>query len=330
MAEQSGNGILEEFRIEFLDCWRRLPNKAFFFALLAAWLVLFQFLGNSTLGYARTSSIFLWTFKSLTAGTGNLAESEEGFGVLVPLIVLVLFWFKRQELMAAQIQAWWPGLMLVAAGLALHTLGYLVQQPKISLVGLFTGVYGLMGLAWGLSWLRASFFPFFLFVFCIPLGSQLVGITFRLRLLVCQLVEMISHFILAIDVVREGTILKDPTNKYHYEVAAACSGIRSLLATVGFALILAFLSFRTWWKRAVMLAAAFPLAVLGNLIRMLSIIIAAEMGGQEWGNKVHDGGPGGIFVLLLYVPAFAGLLWLEHLLRGHAAKQEPAVEVAKT
>ena len=33
-----------------LDCWRRLPNKAFFFLLLAAWLALFQFLGNSISG----------------------------------------------------------------------------------------------------------------------------------------------------------------------------------------------------------------------------------------------------------------------------------------
>jgi exosortase len=326
MAEHSGNGILEEFRIEFLDCWRRLPNKAFFFALLVAWLAMFQFLGNSTLGYARTSSLFLWTFKSLTAGTGNLVESEEGFGVLVPFIVLALFWVKRSELMAVEAKEWWPGLMLILLGIAFHTLGYLVQQPKVSLVGLFTGIYGLMGLAWGLAWLRASFFPFFLFVFCIPLGSQLVGITFRLRLLVCQLVEMISHFLLAIDVVREGTILKDPTNKYQYEVAAACSGIRSLIATVGFALILGFLAFGSWWKRGVMLAAALPLAVLGNLIRMLSIIIAAELGGQEWGNRVHDGGPGGIFALLLYIPAFAGLLGLEYLLRGRTPRPAPALE----
>ena len=25
------------------NCWQRLPNKAFFFVLLAAWLALFQF-----------------------------------------------------------------------------------------------------------------------------------------------------------------------------------------------------------------------------------------------------------------------------------------------
>jgi hypothetical protein len=50
-----------------------------------------------------------------------------------------------------------------------------------------------------------------------------------------------------------------------------------------------------------MVASAFPLAVLGNLLRMLTIIIAAEMGGQEWGSYVHEGGPGGVFSLLPYL-----------------------------
>jgi hypothetical protein len=47
---------------------------------------------------------------------------------------------------------------------------------------------------------------------------------------------------------------------------------------------------------------------------MLVIIMAAEHGGQELGMKVHDGGPGGFFTLLLYVPAFIGLLALERYL----------------
>ena len=33
---------------------------------------------------------------------------------------------------------------------------------------LFAGIYALMGLAWGRQWLRESFFPFILFIFCVP------------------------------------------------------------------------------------------------------------------------------------------------------------------
>jgi len=33
--------------------------------------------------------------------------------------------------------------------LALHVLGYVTQQPRISIVALFLGIYALMGMAWG-------------------------------------------------------------------------------------------------------------------------------------------------------------------------------------
>jgi exosortase len=180
---------------------------------------------------------------------------------------------------------------------------------------MFTGVYGLMGLAWGPVFLRASFFPFFLFGFCVPLGSMADTLTFPLRLMVTQIVEFICHDILMINVKRAGTMLMDPTGRYTYEVAAACSGIRSLIATCAFACVLAFVSFRTTWKRLAIIAAAFPLALLGNLLRMLAIVIAADWGGKAAGDFVHEGGPGGILVLLIYVPGFAGLLFLEHYLR---------------
>ena len=70
--------------------------------------------------------------------------------------------------------------------------------------------YTTNGMAWGPAFLRASVFPFFLFIFCIPLASLSLPITFRLRMLVCQLVEVISHYVLQVDIIRDGTKLLDP------------------------------------------------------------------------------------------------------------------------
>ena len=95
--------------------------------------------------------------------------------------------------------------------------------------------------------------------------------------MVCQLVEAVCHYVLAIDVIRDGTMLRDPTGHYQYEVAAACSGIRSLVAISLMATVYAFGAFSGFWKRLIILASAAPLAVLGNLVRMLSIVIAAEI-----------------------------------------------------
>ena len=38
----------------------RLPDKPLFLALLGTWLLFFQFLGNSTLGYVDTHSLYAW------------------------------------------------------------------------------------------------------------------------------------------------------------------------------------------------------------------------------------------------------------------------------
>jgi exosortase len=310
MENQPTDGILEEFRLEFLDCWRRVPNKGFFFILLAAWVGLFQALGNSTLGFVSSRSLLVWMWTCYHPSVSG----DDGHGFVVPFLVIVILWWKRKELVSVPLRTWWPALFLVGFGLFLHVLGYAVQQPRISIMGLFTGLYGLTGVAWGRAWLRVSFFPFILFAFSVPLGTLSQPITFRLRMVVCQIVEAISHFI-SIDILRNGTNLIDPTGHYQYDVAAACSGIRSLVATLGLALVYGVLSFKTWWKRGVLIASAVPLAVIGNVVRLLTIVIAAEIGGQSAGDYVHEGGPGGVLSLLPYVPPFLGLLWLGNYLR---------------
>jgi exosortase len=325
--KQAANGILEDFRLEFAAFWGQLPNKGFFLVLLVAWLALFQFLGNCTFGYVASPSLLQWMYE-VYKPFPNPDMYDDSHARIIPFLVLGLFWWKRKELTAQPLRTWGPGLVLVAAALLLHLAGYAVQQPRLSIVALFTGIYGLMGIAWGPAWLRACFFPFWLFIFCVPLGTLALPITFPLRQLVCRLVEGACHYLLAIEVVRDGTLLYDPTGHYRYDVAPACSGMRSLIATLAIAIVYAMLSFRAWWRRGLLMASAFPLAVLGNFLRMLAIIVAAEMGGQTWGNWVHDGGPFGIISLMPYIPAFGGLLLLGHWLRE--APRKPAAGAAPT
>jgi exosortase len=291
-----------------VDCWRRLPNKAFFFVLLAAWLALFQFLGNSILGYIHTPSLFSWLVNEY-----DNPSADDAHGNFIPFLVVGLFWWKRRELLALPLKLWWPGLLILAAGLVLHVVGYAIQQPYLSIAALFMGIYGLMGLAWGRDWLRNSLFPFFLFIFSFPLGQRAEFITFPLRQLVSWLSEKVAHWVLGIDVIRSGTQLFDPSGSYGFDVEAPCSGMRSLIAIFLLATIYGFFIFRSPWKRLLLMALALPFAVLGNLLRMLLIITTAEFGGQQAGNYVHESS---IFSLVPYLPAMAGLLlvgrWLEN------------------
>ena len=319
---ESNIGVLDEFQKELSVLWCQLPNKAFFFTLLVTWLALFHFRGNSIFGYIKNSSLFAWMMEAYTSP--NPVAENDRHGPYIPFLVLGLYWVRRKELLALPLKVWWPAFGLVLAGALLHLVGYVVQQPYLSIVALFTGIYGIMGLAWGFEFLRKSLFPFFLFIFCVPLANRADLITFPLRLLVSWMVEIICHNGLGISVIRAGTQLFDPSGSYAYEVAAACSGIRSLVAIFLMATVYGFVVFRSPWKRLVMMAMAFPLAVIGNLARMLCIILAASIGGKSWGDFVHEGGPMGLISLIPYVPAIFGVLYLGRILEG-----KKSAEVAK-
>src|SRR5580704_18049221 len=130
---------------EFARCWHLLPNKGVFFPLLVAWLLLFQFVGNATFGYIDTSSL-LWWMKN--AYFNSMNEAEDGHGLLIPPLVLALLWWKRKDLLAGPNRLWRPALFMLAGALALHLLGYLIQQPRVSIIALFVGIYAISGLAW--------------------------------------------------------------------------------------------------------------------------------------------------------------------------------------
>jgi exosortase len=301
------------------DCWRRLPNKAFFFALLAGWLALFHFLGNSILGYVKTSSLFVWLYGDLNNPNPT---ADEGIGHWIPFLVIGLFWWKRQKLLALPLQVWWPGLLLVAAAALMHLTGFVVQQPRFSVVALFVGIFGLMGLAWGRAWLKEGFFPFWLFIFSVPLAALILPLTFQLRLLVTWLTATTAN-LLTISVTRVGTQLMAPDGSFQYDVAAACSGMRSLVAIFLLATIYGFVAFRSPGKRFLLMALAFPLSVLGNFMRLMCIIFAAEIAGQDAGNYVHESS---LFSLIPYVPAIVGLVLIGRWL----GKDQPVTALEPT
>jgi len=294
-----------EFFHELAACWQALPDKPIFFSLLAAWLALFQFLGNSTFGYVDTASLFTWLYTAY-----NAPLSEDGHGNLIPFAVFALLWWRRATLLAVPRGLWLPALGWLALALALHVAGYVVQQPRLSVIAFFLGVYALTGLVWGRAWLRASGFPFVLFAFCVPLGSLAESITFPLRLLVAKISVGLSGGLLGMDVMQDGTRIFNSTRTFNYDVAPACSGIRSLISLLALTTIYGFMTFEKPWKRLVMVAVALPLAVLGNLVRLLGIILVADAFGHEAGAFVEQK-----FGFVTFAVALGGVLLLGYWLR---------------
>jgi exosortase len=309
------------FRVELRQVFRELPDKPLLGVLLVVWIGLFHLLGVSTLGYARTSSIFGWWYYVMTRGVkGNpltVLDQEEAHAWVMPLVVLGLLWWQRERLVGVAKRIWWPAFALLVGALLLHFAAFFVQQPRFSLLAFFLGVYAFIGIVWGPGWLRLAFFPFALLVFCVPLGGAAEIITVPLRGWAAQITVGVAHTVLGLaNVIRVGNTIMDADGRYQYEVAAACSGLRSLTAITALALIAGIVTFHTNWRRLVMVLAAVPLAVMGNVLRLLLIILAAEAFNQEAGNAVHASF---VFSLVPYVPAFVGVLALAHWLREDRA-----------
>jgi exosortase len=307
LPEVEQRGLAAELK-EFGDA---IPHKLLFCVLLGAWVALFCFYGNANLGYGGlSSSVFNWLqniYKS---------DPDEGLAQFIPLVVLGLMWWKRDELQAVEKRVWWPGMVAFALAVLLHVAGFVVQQARVSLVAFAVGIYALMGALWGRQWLRATFFPFFLLAFAIPATADMETYTLYLRYLATKLTVLVSGWA-GITVLQEGTLMFDSAHRFQYNVEAACSGLRSLTTMLALSCVFGFVSFKSPWKRALLILSAVPFAIIGNVCRLLTIIVAAEIGGQSAGNYVHHHW---LFSLIPYLPAMVGMSLLARWLREDNAE----------
>lgn len=282
--------------------WQGLNDKWLFGVLAGAWALVFYFYGSSSLGYRdlRSPDLFFWMYYAYTN-----PGSEDGHGLIIPFLVLGLLLWKHRELLACRRAVWWPALFGLTFAGGLHVLGFMMQQQRISIVALFLGLYSLVGLVWGRAFAARCFFPFILFVFCIPVGLMVDRLTFPLRQASTDIAVWLAQAFFGVEVIKDGVRILDPDGTYQYEVAAACSGLRSLIALSALTTIYGFLVFRTAWKQWLFVFISLPIALVGNVIRLLAIVLAAESMGQKAGHFVHEW-----FGFVTFVLAFAVVMWL--------------------
>lgn len=307
---QDANTVANNVR-EFLQAF---PNKALFLCAGLAWVAMFHLYGNATFGYVTSSSLFRWLHGVYQS------NDDDAHGYLIPFVVVGLLYWRRTDIIGLKKEVCWPALALIILACSLHVLGYIVQQPRISLVAFVIGLYGITGLFWGLPWMRQAFIPFFMFVFCVPISSISESLTVPLRLVATKITAWLAQHILGIGVVQVGNRLLEPEGRYSYEVAAACSGIRSLTAMLAITTVFGLVQFQRIWKRMLVIFLAVPLAIVANVVRLLMIVVAAEIFGQRGGYYVHDSE---WLSLIPYVPAMIAIFLLGNLLRDKTPEEQP-------
>jgi len=185
----------------------------------------------------------------------------------------------------------------MVAALALHLVGFAAQQARVSVVALLLFTWGVLRLGGGRRWGAAAMFPLGFLVLAIPF-SALDSAGFWLRLWVIKASAGLAHAA-GVGVLQNGTQLLAPDGRYSYDVAAACSGVRSLMALLALSLLLGYLNFRSWGRRGALVLLCFPLIYLGNVARISTIVFAGQWGGQGWGERVHEVMGFGVFVIVL-------------------------------
>lgn len=259
---------------------------------------LFHFFGNANRGYIDTASLFYWWGFQWA---NPASETEHGW-----LVLALSGWLLWRNLRLHPVSSPsrsqnpdtpWPALLALAGGLALHAVGFAAQQARLSIVALLVFAWGVARLVGGRRWGAAALFPLGFLVFAIPV-NVLDTLGFWLRLWVLEAAGAIAH-LAGIEVLRSGTLLVAPDGRYNYDVAAACSGVRSLTAMAALSLLAGYISFHATWRRVLVLLLCFPLVYFGNVVRIVSIVFAGQLGGQAWGERVHDVMGFGVFAIVL-------------------------------
>lgn len=203
-------------------------------------------------------------------------------GWLVPFVSLYALWTQRKALREAAGLPSWRGGAWVCLFLMVAWFGGRGGQSRIEQVSLIGLIWAVPYAFWGRAVGRLMLFPAGFLVFTIPVSSFVDFFTIHLRILSSSLATAILNgFGLSIE--RSGTALfsRVAGAEFNVDVADPCSGVRSLFAMMALTAAYAHFTQKTSLQKWSLFACSIPLAMIGNIFRILSICLVATMFGQE-------------------------------------------------
>ncbi len=198
------------------------------------------------------------------------------------------------------------GLVVIALAMIFYYFGVKAMQPRLVVFSFVILLYGLSLALGGRGAFRLVVFPISFLLLMIPLNFLDEKVGFPLQLLMARSSTAILNMF-GIETTRIGTGIY--SRVFHFDVAAPCSGIRSLMALTTVTAAYAYVTQHVQWKRWILFASAMPLAVFGNIARVTSIALVAEVYGQEVASKAYHEYSGFIvFPVALSTMVIIGLL----------------------
>jgi exosortase len=160
----------------------------------------------------------------------------------------------------------------------LFLVGIIGADVFVTRVSFVFVVAGAMCFLAGPTSTRVMAVPLFFLLLAIPPPTLVVtALTLPLQGVASRIAETTLVFS-GVSVVRDGNLLHLPSATL--EVAEACSGLRSLISLGALAVLFSWAADLSWVKRAVIVAAAVPIAVAVNGLRIALTGMACEVWGR--------------------------------------------------
>jgi len=231
-------------------------------------------------------------------------------GPLIPLLSAYIVYSKRHEFArapAGRYHLW--GAPIVLVSLALHGLATFwdVNFPQgFAMIGV---IGGLTLMLWGWERTKLLAFPIIFLCFMVPVDRLLVTkLSNPLQLGSARVAASVPQA-LGVPVQIHGTIIEIPD--YTFEVAQACSGLKSTIAMSALAALFAYLVVAPMWKRLVLFVSGVPVALLANASRISLTLLL----GKSFGPAAAEGFFHSVSGIMVFLVGLVGLFLVAKGLR---------------
>ena len=225
-------------------------------------------------------------------------NSYYSHGFFVPIISIYIIMRMRKELSNIERKQSQTGIILFISGIIFYSIAYLSTIKFLSGLSIILTIFGVILYLYGQEFVKKISFPILFLLLAIPVPIiDLIASPVQTISAVSS--SGLGNF-LGIPVQREGFVLNMPTGKF--EVALECGGLRSIISLLTIAIIYAFILEGSLLMKSVITLSSIPLAMIGNILRITSLIVANKYGQETVLNYFHD-----FSSLLLFTIALIGL-----------------------
>ena len=239
----------------------------------------------------------------------NEPLEDMSYGWYIPLFSLYVLWQERRKIVESLGKPSAFGLVFVLPSLFVGFLGIRGLQVRFEILGFIGLLFGLTWTFFGRRTVGSVLFPIGFLLFCLPLHSYLDLVTIHLRLLAVSIASGVLQGC-GVEIVRQGTMMASPTGAFAIDIAEPCSGLRSLFAMMALTAGYAYFTQPTWFRRGLLFALSIPIAILGNVARIFSIVIIAATCSSDFATGFYHDYSGYVvfLVAILLMVATGGLI----------------------